>query len=257
MPPPPMTWKIQGLILVAALASGALGSYVAMRPASPAPVAVPYVEPIPLNNPPMQEAALTTAPVTAIPVKPSRPIPPAPAVVTVAVQGAVDAPGIFTLSADSRVQHGIEAAGGTTPDADLGDINLAARLVDGSTLTIPALPVAGRAGDRVVLRRTPEAAQLNPPEYTRSGWRPAVLPPAEPTALAAAADTEDDARLDLNRASKEALETLPGIGPAFAEKIIATRERAPFQSVEDLTRVPGIASKRLEKLRPLVRVDSK
>lgn len=60
--------------------------------------------------------------------------------------------------------------------------------------------------------------------------------------------------LDVNRATREELMQLPGVGPVLASRIIEERERAPFRRVEDLTRVPGIGAKTLARLRPYVHV---
>ncbi len=246
-------WKLQGALLATAMVLGAGLAYVAIRPVTPAASVPPDPVPLPVETPP----ETVPSAVTSIPVPKDAPLPPPPEEVVVLVQGAVDAPGVYRLTEGARVQQGIEAAGGTTPDADLSDINLAAHLLDGSTLHIPAVIAAGMAGDTLVLRRTPMASAMNPPAYTRSGWRPPAPEPAASTAPATAAPSvaPADKRININTASKQELESLPGIGPAFAERIITTREEAPFATVDDLTRVPGIAEKRLESLRAHVRVE--
>ena len=73
-------------------------------------------------------------------------------------------------------------------------------------------------------------------------------------AAAAAGAQEKGGLLDLNSASQDELETLPGIGPKLAAEIIAYRSRAPFASVDDLTNVSGIGPKKLEGVRNLVTV---
>lgn len=253
---------MQGGLLVAALVVGATASYLVMRPhprTDPLPeTTAPVLLPPAPESPPVQDFAPEI--VTSVPVPRDVAIPPPPPEVVVLLQGAVDAPGIYRLAKGARVHHAIEAAGGTNPDADLGDINLAAHLIDGSTLTVPAIIAAGMAGDTLVLRRTPIASAMNPAEYTRSGWRPAaspIAPPMAPAEAVASTSKTDatDGRININTATKQELETLPGIGPAFADRIIATRGEAPFANVDDLTRVPGIADKRLESLRAHVRVN--
>jgi len=175
----------------------------------------------------------------------------APPTLLVEIAGCVQRPGIYRLRDDSRVQHLIDRAGGITETGDLSDINPAARLIGGSMLTIPALPVKGMDGDTLVLRRTPGAAELNPPAYTRSGWQPSG--PAHETSPAntpqqQGASPGTDGKVNLNRASTQELEQLPGIGPMIAERIITYRTQQPFVSVEDLMNVPGIGVKRLEAL---------
>lgn len=132
------------------------------------------------------------------------------------VLGAVDRPGLYVLDLDARLVDALAAAGGTTDDADLASVNLARLLADGEQIVVP---VAG----------------------------------ATPGGPGAAAPT--DGLIDLNTADQAALETLPRIGPALAERIIAWREEnGRFQSIDDLLAVPGIGEKLLEAIRDGARV---
>lgn len=134
------------------------------------------------------------------------------------VLGAVEKPGLYVLDLDARLVDALAAAGGTTPDADLTAVNLARVLEDGEQVVVPA---AGAAGG----------------------------------APGSAAPPPGDDRIDLNAADQAALETLPRIGPALAERIIAWREEnGRFTSVDDLLAVPGIGEKLLAGLRDGVRV---
>ncbi len=134
------------------------------------------------------------------------------------VLGAVEKPGLYVLDLDARLVDALAAAGGTTPDADLAAVNLARVLEDGEQVVVPA---AGAAGG----------------------------------APGSAAPPPGDDRIDLNAADQAALETLPRIGPALAERIIAWREEnGRFTSVDDLLAVPGIGEKLLAGLRDGVRV---
>ncbi|MFJ2533993.1 helix-hairpin-helix domain-containing protein [Microbacterium maritypicum] len=134
------------------------------------------------------------------------------------VLGAVEKPGLYVLDLDARLVDALAAAGGTTPDADLTAVNLARVLEDGEQVVVPA---AGAAGG----------------------------------APGGAAPPPGDDRIDLNAADQAALETLPRIGPALAERIIAWREEnGRFTSVDDLLAVPGIGEKLLAGLRDGVRV---
>jgi competence protein ComEA len=178
----------------------------------------------------------------------------------VAIRGAVNRPGFYELAPESRVQDLIHAARGLADEADMTDINIAARLTDGVTLVIPARALAVAQERTLTVRNAPGAAQLNPPEYTRSGWHPAMaavgLPlTAERPAVSTSVPASDDGRIDINKAAQEQLETLPGIGPKTAEKIISYRSQRPFQSVEDLDNVDGIGPKKLEAVRSLVKVE--
>jgi len=160
----------------------------------------------------------------------------------VEIQGAVASPGVYSLPGGARLLEALDAAGGALPDADLSDLNIAARLVDGSVLSVPYQAPQGGG--------TMRAADVNPPAYTRSGWTGAhakTPPGGLPEAPGAGP-------VNLNTATQQELETLPGVGPKTAEKIIRFRELQPFGSVDDLRYVQGIGDKRLETLRPLVSV---
>jgi len=183
-----------------------------------------------------------------------------PKALCVSVAGAVHAPGVYELDSEARVKDLIKVAKGETDEADLSDINLAAKLIDGSTLVVPAAPEMAADGGKLTLRSGQSAAALNPPQYTISGWQP--LAPGSATAPQAktgsgapssgAAQARPGGLIDVNTASQEELESLPGIGPVTAEKIIQYRSLTPFTTVDELDNVSGIGPKKLEALRPLV-----
>ena len=140
------------------------------------------------------------------------------ATVVVHVAGAVVHPGLQHLSSGARVGDAIAAAGGVLPDADVDAINLAAKVADGDRVYVP------RRGEVVV------------------GAAAAVGP-----AVAAI--------LDLNTATAEQLDTLPGIGPATAQAIVAYRtEHGRFRSVDGLLAVRGIGPAKLAAIRSRLRV---
>lgn len=180
---------------------------------------------------------------------------PAVPSLAVSVAGAVRLPGMYRLEAGDRVHHLLERAGGILERADLRDINLAAHLLDGTTLHVPALPVVERSAHALVLKRGNAGATTNPAAYTRNGWRPVraevSTPPARSPQLS---PPPADGLLDLNAASQVQLEALPGIGPVTAAKILAYRESNRFQSVTELQNVSGIGPKRLEAIQHLVTV---
>jgi len=133
--------------------------------------------------------------------------------VVVYVSGAVASPGVLTLPASSRVIDAITAAGGATPEADLESINLARILVDGEQIRVA---VVGES----------------PPASSEAGTAAGAC-----VRLATATETE--------------LQTLPGIGPALAQRIISYRSTHPrLTSVEELDDVPGIGPSLIEKIRP-------
>jgi competence protein ComEA len=140
---------------------------------------------------------------------------------TVHVAGEVRRPGVYRLPARARVAQAVERAGGATSRGDLGAVNLAARVDDGRQVIVPARRAAG--GSPAVAGAV-------------GGAGGAARPP-----------------LPLNTATIEELQTLDGVGPATAQKIVAHREEhGGFASVEELTQVPGIGEKRLASLREQV-----
>ena len=181
----------------------------------------------------------------------------------VSAAGAVQEPGLYKLKEGARVQELLDAAQGTRDDADLSDINLAARVIDGTTLTVPSRGSSRREGTKLTIRSGVSAAALNPPQYTISGWRgieakrsdeiPAGAVPPHANGAAAA----PPGPIDLNTATQEMLDSLPGIGLKTAEKIIAYRARVPFKTVDDLANVSGIGPKKLEALRSQVTVQTR
>ena len=140
----------------------------------------------------------------------------APAVrprVTVDVTGAVRRPGLYRLPDGSRVADALDRAGGTTRKAFLEAVNLAAPLADGQQVLVPRKAAIGSAA-------SPEAS-------------------TGPVSLSAA--------------TVDQLDTLPGVGPVTAQKIIDYRDaHGAFRSVEELDAVPGIGPATVEELRQLV-----
>jgi competence protein ComEA len=139
------------------------------------------------------------------------------------VAGAVLHPGVVRIPAGSRIVDALDATGGPRADADLDRLNLAAPVADGDRVTVAAV------GD-------PPGVSITNPSAPASGGEVA---PGTP--------------LDLNAATLEQLEALPGIGPALAASILAERDRrGGFTSVEDLLDVRGIGDARFAQLRDLV-----
>lgn len=131
------------------------------------------------------------------------------------VAGAVIKPGVYSLEKGSRVYDALKAAGGETGKADLGKINLAAPLRDGTQIMIPHSEEYRLADDNVTVGGT----------------------------------------ININMASQADLETLPGIGPAKARAIIKYRnDEGPFIEKEDLMNVSGIGEKTFATLKDLIRV---
>jgi competence protein ComEA len=149
--------------------------------------------------------------------------------VLVHVAGAVRRPGVYTLRAGARVADAVDRAGGARRRADLSAVNLAAKLEDGRQVLVPARAQAGPAGASASTPTGPAVPGV-------AGAAPAVP-------------------LDLNTATPEQLDTLEGVGPITAQKILQYRqEHGGFGSVDELGQVPGIGPKRLAAIRDHVRV---
>jgi competence protein ComEA len=141
--------------------------------------------------------------------------------IVVHVVGAVRRPGLYALRKGARIADAVRRAGGTTRHADLEAINLAAPAEDGLQVVVP--------------RRQPPVAA--------SGGA------AEP------GDASSSGPVHLNTATLEQLDTLEGVGPATAQKILDYRqEHGGFASVDDLAQIPGIGPKRLAALRDKVQL---
>jgi competence protein ComEA len=140
------------------------------------------------------------------------------------VGGAVARPGVYHLPPGSRVADAIDAAGGYGPsiDAALADrqLNLAAVVRDGEQVHVPA---RGEGGPAAAVPDGPASGSAGGP-------------------------------VNLNTATPEALDTLPGVGPATVAKIVAAREERPFATVDELLARKVVGAATLEKLRPLVTV---
>jgi len=158
---------------------------------------------------------------------PAAPLPPPPAGevsgsgssssrVVVDVVGAVRRPGLYRLPQRARIADAVTRAGGSTAKADLAQVNLAAPLADGEQIVIPRRGAPAPGGS-------------------------------------AAASSSPTSPVQLSTATLEQLDSLPGVGPVTAQKIIDYRqEHGAFRSVDELDAVPGIGPKRLDQLHKLV-----
>jgi len=162
--------------------------------------------------------------------------------IAVSIVGAVGRPGVYRLDEDSRIEDLISEAGGLR-DGDTSDINLAARLIDGTTLTIP--PFVDESGGN------PGQAlpAVNPSAYTISGQGLAISAPSSSAA------SGGSTLVSVNRATQAELETLPGIGPKLAQQIIQHREAQPFGDIAEVMDVPGIGPQRFDAIRELITID--
>jgi competence protein ComEA len=140
------------------------------------------------------------------------------------VGGAVRRPGLYRLPDGSRIYDAIEAAGGGTKDADLDAVNLAAKVKDGDKVLVPTK--AQQAG--------PNGTGAGPPG-SGSGTQGGLV--------------------NINSATVEQLDSLPGIGPAIAQRIIDYRtEHGGFRSIDELMDVPGIGPAKFAELKDRITV---
>jgi competence protein ComEA len=150
--------------------------------------------------------------------------PPKATVALVHVAGAVRSPGVYRLRDGERVQDAVRRAGGARAGADLNAINLAAKVADGQQVVVPRRGAAGAV-------------------------------PVDAGAGSGAAGGPPQAPVSLNSATAEQLDTLDGVGPATAQKILEYRQQhGGFRSVDDLAQISGIGPKKLEALRGQVTV---
>jgi competence protein ComEA len=164
--------------------------------------------------------------------------PPSEAPVVVSVVGLVGKPGLVTLDPGARIADALTAAGGPLEGADLLNLNMARRLADGEQIVVGIATAPGE------------------PPVMGSSVSPGPTPDAPSDIPATPGDTSQSGELvDLNNATPEQLDTLPGIGPVTAAAIVAWREaNGRFSSVDQLGDVEGIGPARLEKLRDRVHV---
>ena len=155
------------------------------------------------------------------PVAPPTETAAAPTVVVVDVVGAVRRPGLYRLRQGARIADAVARAGGATAKADLALINLAAPLADGEQVVVP-----------------------------RHG---AVAPSIAPSGAGGPTGVPSSGPVHLSTATAEQLDSLPGIGPVTAQKILDYRQKhGAFMSVDELDAVPGIGPARLDQLKDLV-----
>lgn len=149
--------------------------------------------------------------------EPTQEATPTPYTLRVYVSGAVHHPDVYTLAQDSIVKDAVEAAGGPTEEADLERINLALPVTDGQQVHVP------RKGED------------NPPVQAPSGQSTA------------------GGKVNINTADSAALESLPGIGPALAQRIIDYRQtQGQFERIEDVMEISGIGDAIFEGIQDLI-----
>jgi competence protein ComEA len=199
-------------------------------PAAPPPVTPPAGSPLPVSQ---------FAP---------NPQPPAAASeeIKVYVVGAVRHPGVYRLNAGARWEDALKAAGGPLPNAAPDAVNLALKAKDEARIVIPTKSQAAKLAPSETY--APASPAIEPgaassgPHHGGAGHSGKLTDPSQ-------------GRIDLNSATEEQLERVPGIGSSTAAKILEHRKQnGGFKTVEDLMQVSGIGEKRFEKMRPFLSV---
>jgi competence protein ComEA len=145
--------------------------------------------------------------------------------VTVYVGGAVSDPGLYSLPRGSRVNEAVDLAG-PLDDADLSALSLATVIRDEDSIVIPE--------QRAQAQDVPQSSSVQSSDHQNNG---------------------NPSTIDLNTASQSELQSLPGIGPALAERIMEYRStQGGFQSVSELSEITGISDRMVEELRPLLEI---
>ncbi len=166
--------------------------------------------------------------------------PPTRPPLVVYVSGAVNHAGLCSLPPGSRVRDALEAAGGLSVDAEPASLNLAAYVEDGQRIDVPARQPTRPAAQASA--STPAPGQAAQP--TRKAQPTQSTPPPASTG-----------RININTATQAELESLPGIGPSLAQRILDYREQnGPFKTIEDIQNVKGIGPVTFERIKDLITV---
>lgn len=146
------------------------------------------------------------------------------ALLIVDVRGAVNKPGVYTLTVGSRVQDALASAGDVLSNADTRSLNLARKLNDGEQIHVPLVG---------------EATPVPPTAASKSSAPRAPTPPLD--------------KININTATLEQLDALPGIGPSIAQRIIDYRtQNGDFKKIDDLKNVRGIGDALFDQIKNLV-----
>ncbi|MEX1020188.1 MAG: helix-hairpin-helix domain-containing protein [Litorilinea sp.] len=216
-------------LLISALGAGLL--FIVYRAPQPPPIV--------LQPPPTPAPTATALPTST------------PAPIVVYLSGAVQQPGLYTLPVDARVGDVLAMGGGFADHAAVDSLNLAERVWDGARVHVGSHAAMGSDNPQIIATEATagdiSTSDTPPTPVTGISGSAPPTPTGENTAGA-----DITGRVNLNTADQSQLETLPGIGPSRAQAIIANR---PYASVDDITRVPGIAEGILLQLRDLVTVE--
>ncbi len=162
-----------------------------------------------------------------------------PTGITVYVSGAVVSPGMYKIPAGSRAVEAIGMAGGMLNDANKDKVNLAKKCKDGTQVNVPFLSAKQKK------EKEQDVA------YIVAASRYKALSEGSLQVNEGNAITD---KVNLNTADQKRLQSLPGIGPAMAKKIIKYRAKGKFTSIEDIMQIPGISTKKFNAMKELLEV---
>ncbi|GAA2983030.1 helix-hairpin-helix domain-containing protein [Finegoldia magna] len=143
------------------------------------------------------------------------------------IDGCVNKPGVYSFKKDDRIKDIVELAGGFTQDADTKSVNLAMKLKDEMKIYIPSKTETSKAQNND--RHSSDIVTIK--------------------------DNNSSSLVNINTADSNKLQTLPGIGPSKAKKIIEFREKNQFKKIEEIKNVDGIGDKTFESLKSLITID--
>jgi competence protein ComEA len=173
--------------------------------------------------------------------------------IVVYVAGAVRHRGIYRLPPTARIYDALDAAGGPTESADLVTVNLAQALADGDEVAVPTLGADPPPAIRPHAHRRGAHHRVHHKKHHRK--RPAAASDIANAADGSGASDAPPSVVELNSADEAELETLPGIGPALAERIVAFRDQTgPYGSPDDLLDVAGMTPAKLDAIEPYISV---
>ena len=167
--------------------------------------------------------------------------------IIVHISGAVKQEGVVELEENSRIANAIEKVGGLKENAEIREINLAYKLEDGMKIYIPTK-------EEIKNKESQEVNQEN--EHVYGGTKENSSQVSNLQKNSESKETIRNKKVNINKASQEELDSLPGIGPSTADKILEYRKQnGNFKSIEDIKEVSGIGESKFEKIRDMITVN--
>lgn len=152
-------------------------------------------------------------------------------IIMVHIIGGVAKPGVVKIKEGGRIEDAIEAAGGLTEDSDISNVNLAYVLDDGVKVKIPTID--------------DESKETEETYISEDSGKNVILQE----------DEKVGSIVNINKATQTELETLPGIGPSLADRIISYREQnGKFKKIEDIKNVAGIGDSKFENIKDFIKI---